>query len=68
MLLKKELDLFTLDIYDLQLVEYGKKIIKIRESFIKTLNEIAGKIHLDITNGKEKLEIQYLHKCRYRKL
>ncbi len=60
MLLKKELDLFTLDIYDLQLVEYGKKIIKIRESFIKTLNEIAGKIHLDITNGKEKLEIQYL--------
>ena len=49
----------TLDIWDLQLVNYGKKIIDRRNKFIVELNEIVGKVHEQLTGGKEHLQIYY---------
>ena len=55
---KKDL-IETLDIWDLQLVNYGKKIIDRRNRFIVELNEIVGKVHEQLTGGKEHLQIYY---------
>lgn len=55
---KKEL-LETLDIWDLRLLEYGSKIIRRREQFIKKLNQIICEIHHKLSGGKETLEICY---------
>lgn len=49
----------VLDVQNKQLVEYGKKIIEIREKFISELNEIIGPIHSKLTGEKEKLSIYY---------
>lgn len=49
----------TLDIWDLQLCDYGSRIIKRRRQFIDELNEIIFDIHYDITGGREKLKIVY---------
>ena len=49
----------TLDIWDLQLVNYGNKIINRRNLFISQLNEIVGKVHERLTGGKENLQIYY---------
>lgn len=50
----------TLDIWDIQLVKFGKEIIKGRVRFINQLNEIVADIHSKLTGGKEKLEIKYI--------
>jgi DNA replication and repair protein RecF len=49
----------TLDVWNMQLVEYGKKVIRERNNFISMLNDIIGDIHFNLTSGKEKLEILY---------
>ena len=49
----------TLDIWDMQLAEYGKNIIKKRRQFIENLNEIIKPIHESITEEKEDLKIIY---------
>lgn len=49
----------TLDIWDMQLVEYGNKIIKERKKFIKQVNEIISKIHKKITGNREDIEVIY---------
>ncbi len=49
----------TLDIWDLQLCDYGSRIIKRRRQFIDELNELIFDIHYDITGGREKLKIVY---------
>lgn len=49
----------TLSIWDFQLLEYGKKIILERESFIKRINQLAANIHNKLSGGKEDLEIRY---------
>ena len=49
----------TLEIWDLQLAEYGKKIIEGREKFLLELAEIVKNIHDKLSGGKEKLEILY---------
>ncbi len=54
-----EIDENILDIWDMQLAEYGSKIIEARTEFIKKLNVISSKIHKDITNKKEELEVIY---------
>ncbi len=46
-------------VWDMQLVEYGCKIIEARDSFIGEIAVLAKKIHADITNGKEDLEVVY---------
>lgn len=48
-----------LDIWDMQLVEYGKKLIERRESFVKELNEIIFEIHKKLSGGREELRIYY---------
>ena len=55
---RKEL-MDMLDIWDLQLVTYGNKIIDRRNLFISQMNEIVGKVHEKLTGGKEKLKISY---------
>ena len=49
----------TLSIWDEQLLEAGKRIIKRRQIFIEELNEIIGQIHSNISGGKEKLILKY---------
>lgn len=49
----------TLDIWDIQLAEFGKKLIKARKNFILELSEIAGGIHGSITEGRESLTLKY---------
>ena len=49
----------TLFAWDSQLINFGKKIIEIREDFILKINKISKKIHFEITGEKEDLEIKY---------
>lgn len=49
----------TLDIWDIQLIEYGKKIIESRKNFIYQVNEIIRRIHKKLTGGKENIILSY---------
>ena len=49
----------TLDVWDEQLVRYGRSIIESRHEFIRDINDIIGEIHSSITGGKEKIELVY---------
>lgn len=49
----------TLDVWDLQLSAYGKKIISLRKKFIQELNEIIAGIHRNLTGGKEEILLEY---------
>ena len=49
----------TLDIWDMQLVQYGNKIMDSRKKFIKEINQIISKIHYQLTGGKEEIEVLY---------
>ena len=62
-----DIDDGILDIWDMQLAEYGSKIIEYRTEFIKKLNNISSKIHKDITNKKEELEVIYEPDIEYTK-
>lgn len=48
-----------LEVWNEQLAQFGIKIIKKRQSFIKKLQSWAEKIHSGITAGKEQLRIVY---------
>lgn len=49
----------TLDVWDLQLAQYGREIIQYREDFISQLNGIIGKIHNKLSGNRENLKIIY---------
>lgn len=49
----------TLDVWDMQLVQYGREIIRYREEFIGQLNEIIKEIHWQLSGEKENLRIIY---------
>ena len=49
----------TLSVWDMQLIETGKRIIKRRKQFIEELNDIIGQIHSNISGGREKLNLKY---------
>ena len=49
-----------LDVYDMQLVEFGYNIIIDRLEYIQKLNKYSAKIHSEITSGKEKIEFKYI--------
>ncbi|MBR3644982.1 MAG: DNA replication/repair protein RecF [Lachnospiraceae bacterium] len=49
----------TLDIWDMQLAEYGKNIIRRRYDFINQMNEIVRPIHSKLSNNLEELKIIY---------
>ena len=54
---KSQMDM--LDVWDAQLVEYGIKIIKDRNNFIKKINEIIIDIHKRLTGDKENIVVRY---------
>lgn len=45
--------------WDIQLAEIGTDIIRERSKFIKELSKISENTHLNISGGKEKLEVYY---------
>jgi DNA replication and repair protein RecF len=49
----------TLDVWDIQLADYGNKIIKRREEFIHQINEIIDGIHKNLSGGRESIELRY---------
>lgn len=49
----------TLEIWDLQLIQYGNKIIERRKEFIKQINEIISNIHKKLTGNRETIQIIY---------
>ena len=53
----------TLDIWDMQLFSYGKKIISRRKQFIQEVNEIIEEVHSKLTGGKEKIILSYESGC-----
>lgn len=46
-----------LDVLDMQLAEYGSKVIRQRREFVKLLNREASAIQQGISGGREELEI-----------
>lgn len=49
----------TLDVWDMQMVHYGKAIIEKRKYFVEELNEIVFDIHRNLTGGIEQIEVVY---------
>ena len=49
----------TLPVWDMQLIETGKKIIRRRKQFVDELREIVRDIHYRISGGKEELFLKY---------
>lgn len=49
----------TLNIWDMQLVSFGSKIIERRKLFTEQLNEIIYEIHKKLSGGKEEIKIVY---------
>lgn len=49
----------TLNIWDMQLVSFGSKIIERRKLFTEQLNEIIYGIHKKLSGGKEEIRIIY---------
>ena len=53
----------TLEIWDMQLVEYGQEIIRMRREYLEQIAQLAESIHCNITDGKETLRILYDANC-----
>ena len=49
----------TLDVWDAQMVRYGKKIIEKRKKFVTELNSVILGIHKSLTGNLEELELVY---------
>ncbi len=49
----------TLPVWDMQLVEYGKRLIRRRRQFIEELSGIVTGIHKNISGDKEELILKY---------
>lgn len=49
----------TLSVWNMQLVETGKRIIKRRKQFVEELNDIVHEIHFRLSGEKEELFIKY---------
>ena len=49
----------TLEIWEMQLIDYGNKIIQRRKQFIEQINEIVSLIHTKLTGGRENLQLIY---------
>jgi DNA replication and repair protein RecF len=49
----------TLDIWDMQMVNYGRKVIDKRKKFVEELNEIIQGIHKNLTGGLEEIQVLY---------
>ena len=49
----------ALDVYDEQLLNYGKKLLARRKLFVRQLEEIAGVIHQKLTGDVENMKLSY---------
>lgn len=49
----------TLAVWDMQLVDSGRKIIQTRKEFVEELNGIVYEIHKNISGNKEELVLRY---------
>lgn len=49
----------TLEIWDIQMLQYGKKIIEKRRDFVRDLNDVIQDIHRNLTGEEEHLEVIY---------
>lgn len=49
----------TLEVWDMQLAEYGRRVIERREIFLDRLNEMIASVHERLTGGKESLSLSY---------
>ncbi len=49
----------VLDVFDMQLVQYGMQIIQRRRHFTEELNQIMGQIHEQLTGGQEQITLEY---------
>jgi len=56
---KGKADAIGLEVWDEQLANYGKRIMKARLAFVKRVSDIAREIHANITQGVETLELTY---------
>ena len=61
---KENKDEKLLEIWDEKLAEYGCRIYEYREEFIKKISEKIEKIHGEITENKENIEIEYSSDCK----
>lgn len=48
-----------LDIWDMQMLRYGKTLIEAREKFVDELGRIIAEIHRKLTGGREELVVRY---------
>ena len=55
----KKQDMDTLEIWEMQLVHYGNKIIERRKRFVEEINEIISSIHKKLTGGSEEILVIY---------
>ncbi|MCL2216146.1 MAG: DNA replication/repair protein RecF [Defluviitaleaceae bacterium] len=58
-LLKTKPNKASLEIWDEQLVKYGRRVIKTRQAFVNRITAIASGIHKKITQGAEELQLFY---------
>ena len=49
----------TLQVWDMQMVHYGRRVISERRKFTEKLNQIIEQVHYDLTAGKEQIQIRY---------
>lgn len=49
----------TLDVWDMQLVQYGNEVIRYRMEFVDQLNEMLRDIHFKLSGAKEELCMVY---------
>ncbi|MDO4599540.1 MAG: DNA replication/repair protein RecF [[Ruminococcus] gnavus] len=49
----------TLDIWDMQLAQYGEKVMEGRQKFIQQVNQIISDIHYKLTGGRERITLSY---------
>ncbi len=49
----------TLDVWDMQMAEYGRKVMALRRQFVERLNQIVEKIHSNLTGGGEQILLVY---------
>lgn len=56
----RNIDKDILEVYDIQLIEYGYNIIVERINYMDKLNYYGNNIHRDITSGKEEIEFKYV--------
>lgn len=53
-----------LEIWEDKLITLGKKVFDYRKEYIDKLSSKIGKIHSQITENKEKIEIKYISNCQ----